>query len=304
MPRWTAEDIDWDAFDREKLDQDLLKLVKAASLTEYNAAQYTRYLHNIFQDDLEFAETLSEWQLEEEQHGRMLGRYARLADPDFDFDTAFKKFTDGYFKLWCEECAREEFAGSFITEDEFWSKYNGQVPDGKFLLNYRIPDAMLAELIRRPERYSVLLTTNDLGDLISDMIAEEIGGVGVAGGENIGDMVALYEPIHGTADDIAGKGISNPMSMLLSRTMMFHRWGWHEAAQLIIDGLRRTIADRTVTGDLASKMIRPKAKKVLNTKEFTAAVIANMKAIKNPKATATRVRKCRAVHGRCKCRVK
>jgi len=96
MPRWTAEDIAWDAFDSEKLDQDLLKLVKAASLTEYNAAQYTRYLHNIFQDDAEFAETLAEWQLEEEQHGRMLARYARMADPAFDFGAAFKKFTDGY----------------------------------------------------------------------------------------------------------------------------------------------------------------------------------------------------------------
>ena len=96
MPRWTAEDIAWDAFDREKLDQDHLKLIKAASLTEYNAAQYTLYLHNIFQDDAAFADTLSEWQLEEEQHGRMLARYARMADPDFDFDDAFKKFTDGY----------------------------------------------------------------------------------------------------------------------------------------------------------------------------------------------------------------
>jgi rubrerythrin len=96
MPRWTADDIAWDAFDSAKLDQDLLKLIKAASLTEYNAAQYTRYLHNIFQDDTQFAETLAEWQLEEEQHGRMLARYARMADPDFDFDAAFKKFTDGY----------------------------------------------------------------------------------------------------------------------------------------------------------------------------------------------------------------
>ena len=96
MPRWTADDIAWDAFDGAKLDQDLLKLIKAASLTEYNAAQYTRYLHNIFQDDAEFAETLSEWQLEEEQHGRMLARYAQLADPSFDFPSAFKEFTEGY----------------------------------------------------------------------------------------------------------------------------------------------------------------------------------------------------------------
>ena len=96
MPRWTADDIAWDAFDRTKLDQNLLKLIKAASLTEYNAAQYTRYLQNIFQDDPEFAGTLSEWQLEEEQHGRMLARYAQLADTSFDFPAAFGKFTDGY----------------------------------------------------------------------------------------------------------------------------------------------------------------------------------------------------------------
>jgi len=96
MPRWTADDIAWDAFDGGKLDRDLLKLIKAASLTEYNAAQYTLYLHNIFQDDPAFAEILAEWQLEEEQHGRMLARYARMADPSFDFDAAFKKFTDGY----------------------------------------------------------------------------------------------------------------------------------------------------------------------------------------------------------------
>jgi rubrerythrin len=96
MPRWTAEDIAWGAFDKAKLDQDLLNLIKAASLTEYNAAQYTLYLHNIFQDDAEFSETLSEWQLEEEQHGRMLARYAQLADPSFDFPSAFKEFTEGY----------------------------------------------------------------------------------------------------------------------------------------------------------------------------------------------------------------
>src|ERR1700758_5640194 len=96
MPRWTADDVGWNIFEGAKLDQDLLNLIKAASLTEYNAAQYTRYLHNIFQDDAEFAGTLSEWQLEEEQHGRMLARYAQLADPTFDFDVAFKNFTDGY----------------------------------------------------------------------------------------------------------------------------------------------------------------------------------------------------------------
>ena len=116
MPRWTAEDIAWDAFDREKLDQNLLKLIKAASLTEYNAAQYTRYLHNIFQDDAAFAETLSEWQLEEEQHGRMLAKYAQLADPTFDFPVAFKQFTDGYqFPTDVTESVRGSRVGELVS---------------------------------------------------------------------------------------------------------------------------------------------------------------------------------------------
>ena len=116
MPRWTADDIVWESFDRGKLDPDLLKLIKAASLTEFNAAQYTRYLRNIFQDDLEFSEILAEWQLEEEQHGRMLGRYARMADPAFDFDAAFRKFTDGYqFPTDVTESVRGSRVGELVA---------------------------------------------------------------------------------------------------------------------------------------------------------------------------------------------
>lgn len=96
MPRWSGEDIPWDSFCPEKLDPGLLMLVKAASLTEYNAACYTQYLKNVFADDAELAETVNQWQLEEEQHGRMLGRYAELADPSFDFAAAFEMFRKGY----------------------------------------------------------------------------------------------------------------------------------------------------------------------------------------------------------------
>jgi len=96
MPHWTADNIAWDKFDPAKLDPALLKLVKAASVTEFNAAHYTHYLTKVFQDDAEFHPILAEWQLEEEQHGRMLARYARMADPHFDFDAAFRKFTGGY----------------------------------------------------------------------------------------------------------------------------------------------------------------------------------------------------------------
>lgn len=96
MPHWSANNIAWDEFDPGKLDANLLMVVKAASLTEYNAAQYTHYLRQVFQDNPQFHDILGEWQLEEEQHGRMLARYAQMADANFDFDAAFKLFTDGY----------------------------------------------------------------------------------------------------------------------------------------------------------------------------------------------------------------
>src|SRR5579862_572811 len=97
MPRWNLDtDIHWDAFDASKLDPEILKLTKAAALTEYNAATYTAYLVNVFKDDPEFQGFVHQWQLEEEQHGRALGRYAQLADPNFDFDATFKRFAEGY----------------------------------------------------------------------------------------------------------------------------------------------------------------------------------------------------------------
>jgi len=97
MPRWNLDtDIRWDRFDRSRLDPELLKLTKAAALTEFNAATYTAYLDNVFRDDPEFKSFIHEWQAEEEQHGRALGRYAELADPGFDFAATFKRFAEGY----------------------------------------------------------------------------------------------------------------------------------------------------------------------------------------------------------------
>jgi len=215
-----------------------------------------------------------------------------------------KKQSEGCFLTWAMEVAKEEFADAFISEADFKTKYNWQVPEGKLLVNHRIPDAMCAEIIRRPEIYSVLLCNNDFGDIISDLIAELTGGLAVHGGENAGKRAFLYEAIGGTADDIAGKGICNPMSLVMAETMMLRRMRWSKAADLVIAGLRKTVGDRTVTGDLASKMVRPKAKKVLNTNEFKDAVIANMKAIAAASAKSTSPRKCRATTGTCKCKCK
>ncbi len=96
MPHWTHDDIPWDGFDPARLDPDILKLVKAAALTEFNAARYTAYLDNVFKDDPGFQRLVHGWQAEEEQHGTSLGRYARMADPGFDFESAFRKFAEGY----------------------------------------------------------------------------------------------------------------------------------------------------------------------------------------------------------------
>jgi rubrerythrin len=96
MPRWSPQDIDWDSFDKGKLVDEHLKLVKAAGLTEFNAAVYTRYLKNVFSGDQKFAREIEGWQEEEEQHGRVLGRYAELADPAFDFAAVFARFREGY----------------------------------------------------------------------------------------------------------------------------------------------------------------------------------------------------------------
>lgn len=96
MPRWSSDDIPWDQFDATKLAPDLLRLIKAAGLTEYNSGHYTRYLRNVFQGDSQFQQVVGDWQIEEEQHGRLLGRYAELADPSYNFDATFKAFTEGY----------------------------------------------------------------------------------------------------------------------------------------------------------------------------------------------------------------
>ncbi|HTH17351.1 MAG TPA: ferritin-like domain-containing protein [Magnetospirillum sp.] len=96
MPQWNQDDIPWSAFDASKLSPDILKVVKAAAMVERNAGDYTAYLKNVFRDDPEFRQLAAEWQVEEVQHGDVLGRYAELADPDFNFKERFKRFTEGY----------------------------------------------------------------------------------------------------------------------------------------------------------------------------------------------------------------
>lgn len=164
------------------------------------------------------------------------------------------KFTEGAFRNWGYELAAEEFGEVTITEDALWERYNGKVPDGKIVIKDRIADAMFQQILLRPSEYSVLAMPNLNGDYMSDALAAQVGGLGIAPGANIGDGVALFEATHGTAPKYAGLDKVNPGSILLSGVMLLEYIGWQEAADLIKTALAKTISRKTVTYDLARLM--------------------------------------------------
>jgi isocitrate dehydrogenase len=184
-----------------------------------------------------------------------------------------QKYTEGSFRAWGYEVAREEFADLIVTEDELDTKYGGKLPDGKILVNDRIADAIFHDVLTKPDEFSVIAATNLNGDYLSDACAAQVGGLGIAPGANIGDGCAIFEATHGTWPKGADLDIANPGSLLLSGVMMLEYLGWKEAAALTISAFERTIAAKTVTGDLARLM---KGSKELKTSQFTAAIIANM----------------------------
>ena len=160
------------------------------------------------------------------------------------------KFTEGAFKNWGYEVATQEFGDATVTEDDLWNKYDGHVPAGKILINDRIADNMLQQMITRTDEYSVLATLNLNGDYISDAAAAQVGGLGMAPGGNIGDGLALFEATHGTAPKYAGKDMVNPGSLILSGAMMLEYMGWNEAADLVVEAMGKAIQDKVVTYDL------------------------------------------------------
>jgi len=164
------------------------------------------------------------------------------------------KFTEGAFKTWGYELAAEEFADETISEEELWSKHDGQVPDGKMVVKDRIADNMLQQLLTRTEQYDVIATLNLNGDYMSDAAAAQVGGLGMAPGGNIGDGIALFEATHGTAPKYAGQDKVNPSSLILSGVMMLEYMGWDEAADLVVDAMTTTIENKTVTYDLHRQM--------------------------------------------------
>jgi isocitrate dehydrogenase len=164
------------------------------------------------------------------------------------------KFTEGAFRDWGYELAREEFADKVILETELADKYDGIIPEGKVLLNDRIADSMFQQVLLRPREYEVLASPNLNGDYLSDALAAQVGGLGMAPGANMSDTCALFEATHGSAPKYSGLDKVNPGSMLLSGAMMFEYMGWNEAADLIVRGISAAIRDKTVTYDLARLM--------------------------------------------------
>ena len=158
------------------------------------------------------------------------------------------KFTEGGFKNWGYEVAKEEF-GAVEIDGGPWCK----LPNG-IVIKACIADAFLQEILLHPADYNVAATLNLNGDYISDALAAQVGGIGIAPGANISDTVAMFEATHGTAPKIAGKNIANPSSLILSAEMMLRHLGWTEAADLVLQGVAKAIAAKRVTHDFSSQM--------------------------------------------------
>lgn len=184
------------------------------------------------------------------------------------------KFTEGAFKEWGYEVAAERF-GAVLLDGGPWMTLTNPKTGNEIIIKDVIADAFLQQILMRPADYSVVATLNLNGDYISDALAAQVGGIGIAPGANKGSDVFVYEATHGTAPKYAGQDKVNPGSLILSAEMMLRDMGWTEAADLIISGIQGAIAQKTVTYDFERLM--PKAT-LLSTSEFGDAVIKHMDA--------------------------
>ncbi|HHK67222.1 MAG TPA: NADP-dependent isocitrate dehydrogenase, partial [Candidatus Acetothermia bacterium] len=183
------------------------------------------------------------------------------------------KYTEGAFRDWGYEVGAEY--PQVITEEELSERYSGELPAGKVLLNDRIADQFFQQMLLRPREYSVVATMNLNGDYLSDAAAAQVGGLGVAPGANINYETgyAVFEATHGTAPKHAGKDKANPGSLILSAVMMLRYIGWSEAADMIIDAMRKVIASKRVTYDLARQM---EGATLLKASEFGEEIVRNL----------------------------
>ena len=176
------------------------------------------------------------------------------------------KYTEGAFRQWGYEVARDEFADRTVTSDEVLRSHGGKVPEGRVVIKDVIADNMFQQLLLRPDEYDVLATPNLSGDFLSDAAAAQVGGLGVAPGGNIGDdlvfrgrkaqerAIALFEPIHGSAPKYAGMDKVNPTAEILAGVMMLEHLGWEDAAVRLREAVKAVIAAKVVTYDLARQM--------------------------------------------------
>jgi isocitrate dehydrogenase len=179
------------------------------------------------------------------------------------------KFTEGAFKDWGYEVARQEFGDVTIPESEL----TGPVPPGRIVIKDRIADSMFQQVLLRPAEDSVIATTNLNGDYLSDALAAQVGGLGMAPGSNESDEVAIFEATHGTAPKYANQDVINPGSLILSGVMLLRHLRWFEAAEAIENGIARTIQQKKVTYDLERQM--QGATKV-KTSEFAKHIVENL----------------------------
>ncbi len=182
------------------------------------------------------------------------------------------KFTEGAFKDWGYELAVEEF-GATPLDGGPWHEMTNPKTGGRIVIKDVIADAMLQQILTRPDEYDVIATMNLNGDYLSDALAAQVGGIGIAPGANIGDPVALFEATHGTAPKYAGQDKVNPGSLILSAEMMLRHMGWREAADLVVKGIEGAISEKKVTYDFERLMT---GATLLKCSEFGEAMIARM----------------------------
>jgi isocitrate dehydrogenase len=183
------------------------------------------------------------------------------------------KFTEGAFRDWGYELAHEEFGDRTLSEQELWDSHAGRMPPGRLLIKDRIADSMFQQVLLRPEEYDVIATTNLNGDYLSDALAAQVGGLGMAPGSNEGDGFAMFEATHGTAPKYANQDKVNPGSLILSGVMMLRWLGWRDAATAVETALARTIEQKRVTYDLERQM---EGATLLKTSQFAGAIVENL----------------------------
>ncbi|UJX42139.1 isocitrate dehydrogenase (NADP(+)) [Desulfovibrio sp. JY] len=179
------------------------------------------------------------------------------------------KHTEGAFREWGYELAREEFPDRVVAEKDL----KGDAAPGTVVINDRIADSMFQQALLRPEEYDILAMPNLNGDYLSDALAAQVGGLGMAPGANVGDQAAVFEATHGTAPKYAGKDMINPGSLILSGALMFEHLGWNEVAGTIRHGLEQAVRDKIVTYDLARQL---EGSRQVKCSEFGQAIIERL----------------------------